>query len=155
MKSTAEEAPSSKVIDFKTYLLRRQTVKKNRVLVVDDEEDVAYYFATLLESHGFTPTCSFSGEEALRAIEADPPDLILLDVMMPGRGGLNLFAHLKGEMEYQDIPVVFVTGIQSKMGGDFASFIQSRRVRVPEGYVQKPIDPEKFLQTVRNAMAQR
>ena len=142
------------VIGFRTFVRRRYGMDGKRVLVVDDEEDVALYFATLLESHGFVPSCSFTAEEALRSIRVDPPDVIVLDVMMPGRGGLNLFAELKGNETYRRIPVVIVTGIDSKTGCDFASFVKKLRVRIPEGYVQKPVDPERFVQTVCTAMTQ-
>jgi CheY-like chemotaxis protein len=140
------------VIDLSIFLARRYRMSGQRVLVVDDEEDVAFYFSNLLEDHGFIPSCAFSAEEALRYIETDPPDLILLDIMMPGRGGLNLFARLKKDEPYKDIPVVIVTGIRNKMGGDFSFFVENLKARVPEGYIEKPIDPGHFIQTIYKAM---
>jgi len=81
-----------------------------RILVVDDTPVNIELLAAILEPHGFNVLVAKTlGEAALRVAERTPPDLILLDVMMPGLDGFETCARLKRNPDLADVPVIFVT----------------------------------------------
>ena len=86
-----------------------------QVLIVDDNEANRYLLETLLRASGFTAVCTADGQEALAAAEANLPDLIVSDVLMPGQTGPELASALR--LIRPDLKVVFVTGFT----GDIAS----------------------------------
>jgi DNA-binding response OmpR family regulator len=118
-----------------------------RILIVDDEQDIRTYLSTLLEDQGFKTIQARDGEEAMRIIQADPPDLITLDVSMPEKSGVKFFREIKMNDRWKGIPVIIVTGVSE----DFRSFISSRhQIPAPEGFVAKPISAEEILDIVRS-----
>jgi CheY-like chemotaxis protein len=122
------------------------TSEAKKILVVDDEPDVHDFLTAVLEDAGYRHESAKDGEEAMKLIEADLPDLIALDVTMPQKSGVGVYRALKSDDRYKDIPVIFVTGVTE----DFEKFISTRRqVPPPEGYISKPIVPEKFLEMVK------
>jgi len=121
-----------------------------KILVVDDEPDVHDFLTAVLEDAGYRHESAKDGEEAMKLIEADPPDLIALDVTMPQKSGVGVYRTLKNDDRFKGIPVIFVTGVAE----DFKKFISTRRqVPPPEGYIAKPIIPEKFLEMVANLLS--
>ncbi|MFA5869024.1 MAG: response regulator [Candidatus Bathyarchaeia archaeon] len=82
-----------------------------RILVVDDEPDVLDMTRTMLESRGFEVSEAASGEEALRLIAEKKPDLVLLDVVLPGVTGLEICRRLKRSGDTRGIPVVMFTAL--------------------------------------------
>jgi CheY-like chemotaxis protein len=122
-----------------------------KVLVVDDEQDVRVYLSRLLEENGFRAACASNGEEALRAVEKERPDLITLDLSMPETSGVRFYQTLKSRADIADIPVVLVTGVTGPGGSrDTEHFYNTRRqVPPPDGFIAKPVDPEEMLRLVR------
>ena len=117
-----------------------------RILIVDDEEDIRTYLSTLLEDQGFQTVQAKDGEEAMKILQAEPPDLITLDVSMPEKSGVKFFRELKTNDRWKQIPVIIVTGVSE----DFKGFISSRhQIPAPEGFVAKPISPEEILNLAR------
>ena len=127
-----------------------------KVLVVDDEKDVCIYLSRLLEENGFRATCAGNGEEALRAVEKERPDLITLDLSMPQTSGVRFYQTLKSRPDLAGIPVVMVTGVTGQGGSrDTERFYSTRRqVPPPDGFVAKPVDPEEMLQLARKLTGQ-
>lgn len=82
-----------------------------RILVVDDEEMNLQLIEGLLQSEGYVLACASGGPQALEAVRACPPDLILLDLMMPGMSGLEVCQVLKGDPETAAIPIIVVTAM--------------------------------------------
>jgi CheY-like chemotaxis protein len=120
--------------------------EQKRVLIVDDEEDIRTYLSTLLEDQGFQTVQAKDGEEAMKIIQAGPPDLITLDISMPEKSGVKFFREMKTDDRWKHIPVIIVTGVSE----DFRNFISSRhQIPAPEGFVSKPISPEEILNLVR------
>jgi len=121
------------------------TSEAKKILVVDDEPDVHTFLTTLLDDAGYRHESAKDGEEAMKLIEADPPDLIALDVTMPQKSGVGVYRTLKSDDRFKQIPVIFITGVAE----DFKKFISTRRqVPPPEGYISKPIGPDQFLEMV-------
>jgi len=124
-----------------------------QVVVIDDEADLCRYIASILEDHGFdarTAQDAVTGEELIRE---SPPDLICIDLMMPGRSGIQLFARLKGDEATRDIPLIMITGIKEKLNVDWADIAKGLRTRVPEGFIEKPIDPVRLMRVVEDVLA--
>ena len=116
-----------------------------KILVVDDEPDTRTFLTTVLEDNGYRTQEVADGEEAIKAIEEAPPDLITLDITMPEKSGVSVYRRVKESDEYKHIPVIIVTGVSA----DFKKFISTRRqVPPPDGYISKPVDHEEFLRLV-------
>ena len=80
------------------------------VLVVEDDSSIAQVLTTLLEDEGYRVATGVDGQ-ALASALADPPGLVLLDVMMPGMDGLEVCRRLKSDSRTRDVPVIFVTAM--------------------------------------------
>jgi CheY-like chemotaxis protein len=85
------------------------TIPAATILIVDDEPFNRKLLETMLRPEGYSTACVASGEEALAAIAVRAPDLILLDVMMPGMDGYEVARTLKGRAATSDIPIILVT----------------------------------------------
>lgn len=79
------------------------------ILVVDDTPENLRLLSTMLSQRGYTPRCVINGKMALRACNSHPPDLILLDIMMPQMNGYEVCQHLKSDAKTRDIPVIFIS----------------------------------------------
>ncbi|MCB2188455.1 MAG: response regulator [Deltaproteobacteria bacterium] len=128
---------------------------KKKVLVVDDEMDVRTFISTLLESNGYRPVLAENGEEGFRRVQADKPDLVTLDVMMPKESGIKMYRDLKTDPDFKNIPVIIISGLAKK------TFLHSQKVLdkfknqavpPPEGYIEKPPEPEELLTEVKRIL---
>jgi CheY-like chemotaxis protein len=119
-----------------------------RALVIDDEPDQTTYLSTLLKDHGWEARTANSADEGLTLAQADVPDVVLLDVMMPERGGLSTLVALRNDERTKSVPVVLVTGIQDTLTHDFGAFLDRFKKHHPDAYLEKPIEPEKLLKTL-------
>ncbi len=125
-------------------------------LIIDDEKDIATYLATILSDHGWDATTANSADEGLAAARSARPDVVLLDLMMPDRGGLSTLAELKRDPDLKSVPVVVVTAIDQHVhniyGSDeeFSASIGRARTIQPDAYVPKPVEPEKLMEVIEN-----
>ena len=121
-----------------------------KILVVDDEPDTRTFLTTVLEDNGYRTQEVADGEEAIKAIEEAPPDLITLDITMPEKSGVSVYRRVKESDDYKSIPVIIITGVSN----DFKRFISTRRqVPPPDGYISKPVDHEEFLRLVEELLS--
>lgn len=127
-----------------------------RVLVVDDEEDVAYFLSTALQDAGFEVETASSVDEAVEKIRANPPDCISLDMVMPGKSGVVLFHELHKNPRWARIPVLFVTGHardeKVRKDLDAAASLAESTLSGPATYLEKPVTAAKFVKAVAAAM---
>ena len=123
-----------------------------KVLVVDDDPDVRSFVITVLDENQYMPLVAQDGVEAFEMIEKNPPDLVILDVLMPRGSGIRLYHKLKTTEKYKQIPIIMFTGIALN------SFLKSQRVldefkgeEVPEPdiYLEKPVDPEELAAAIK------
>ncbi len=142
-----------------------------RVLVVDDDENTRRFLTVALEENGYETVTAEDGDDGLKKVQESPPDLILLDVMMPKKTGFTLFKQLRKTEEYKDIPVIMLTGVAGALeedeeraeGDTMESPFDSLRDTLskaitkmreeglvkPEVFIDKPIDPEDLIEAVR------
>ena len=113
------------------------------ILVVDDEPDNLRLMTQVLQNAGYKVRVAISGERALKAATIDPPDLVLLDVLMPGMDGYEVCRHLKASPETRDVPVIFVS-VASETGDKLLGF----EIGAVD-YVTKPYQREELLARVR------
>jgi CheY-like chemotaxis protein len=120
------------------------------ILVVEDEPDQITYLDTLFRDEGFRVITAADGREGFEKAKSNHPDLITLDISMPGESGVRMFRDLQAEPTTSDIPVIIITGITH----DFKRFIETRKqVRPPQGYFDKPLDREKLLAKVNELLS--
>ncbi len=81
-----------------------------RILIVDDDPSITNLLATLLEEEGYETVTANSGQRALEVVRRDPPDAVLLDLMMPVVSGSVVCQQLKGNEKTRPIPVIIVSG---------------------------------------------
>jgi two-component system phosphate regulon response regulator PhoB len=127
-----------------------------KILVVDDEEDIVAYLVAVLEDNGFKAVGESDAASALEVIERERPDLILLDIMMPGQSGLSLYRELRRISSTATIPVFIISGFSREE--DFArmlSRLEAERPPLPDGYLEKPISVPKFLQSLHELFDKR
>ncbi len=115
-----------------------------RILIVDDERQNRRLLEVMLAPDGFVLQTASSGEEALAMVAREPPDLILLDVMMPGMDGYEVTRRLKGNRATEGIPVIIVTAVE-----DRSAKIMGLNAGA-EDFLSKPVDRLELGIRVRN-----
>jgi len=110
-------------------------VKAKRVLIVEDEPDIQDLLSYNIGREGFDVVCADRGELALKIVEQHPPDLILLDLMLPGMDGLAVCRHLKGSDDTAGIPIVMLTA-----KGEETDVVVGLEMGADD-YITKPFSP--------------
>lgn len=116
-----------------------------KVLVVDDEPDVRDMIAALFEMHGWRTIQGASGEEALGLTLEHMPDLIVLDVMMPIKNGIEALRELRKDPRTGHLPVIMLTAVNEfelSTPRDAARVGREARVNPPDAFLEKPVQLE-------------
>ena len=116
---------------------------KERILVVDDEEDILELVRFNLAREGYPIICTTSGEESLKIAQKEHPDLIVLDLMLPGIDGLDVAKALKNDPKTRDIPIIMLTA-----KGEEADIVTGLELGADD-YVTKPFSPRILVARVR------
>ena len=116
---------------------------QEKILVVDDEEDILELLRFNLLREGFGISCTASGEEALRLVRSELPELILLDLMLPGIDGLEVARRLKNDSGTREIPIVMLTA-----KGEEADIVTGLELGADD-YITKPFSPRVVVARVR------
>jgi CheY-like chemotaxis protein len=121
-------------------------VAGRNILIVDDDPDIAVYLTSFLEDEGYEARSASDAGKALLILEGFRPDAILVDVLMPGRSGIDLLVTLRRDPRWRDIPLVVVTGMDKILEDDCQSYLLSRHgVSGPDAVLGKPVDPGTLL----------
>jgi two-component system alkaline phosphatase synthesis response regulator PhoP len=119
---------------------------KQNILVVDDEEDVLELVRYHLEKNGYTAESASTGEDALKIAKTKLPDLIILDLMLPGIDGLEVCRRLKGDVKTQNIPIIMLTA-----KGEEIDIVTGLELGA-EDYVTKPFSPKVLIARIRRIL---
>ena len=122
---------------------------KERILVVEDDDDILQLLKYNLAKEGYRVTGVASGEEALKAVTLSVPDLILLDLMLPGVDGLEVCRLLKRGDRTSNIPIIMLTA-----KGEEADIVTGLELGADD-YVTKPFSPRVVLARVRTVLRRR
>ncbi|MBP8270624.1 MAG: response regulator [Sphaerotilus sp.] len=115
----------------------------HNILLVDDSRTELHVLTDLLVRQGFRVRTAENGDEALRRIAEEKPDLILMDVVMPGQNGFQLTRTITRDPRYADVPVIMCTS-KSQETDKVWGMRQGAR-----DYVVKPINPDELVQKIR------
>mgnify|MGYP003960321779 CR=1 FL=1 len=124
---------------------------KKRILVVDDEPDFASLVQGNLEREGFLVDVAYNGVEGMEKVKADPPDAIVLDVMMPEKDGYEVCKELKADEKYSDIPIVLLTAVASHVTSTRYSHADGMSTEADD-YLAKPASAEDITQSVKGLL---
>lgn len=114
------------------------------VLIVDDEKAICASLKGILSDEGYEVSSAHDGEQALKALEDEDPDLLLLDIWMPGKDGMEVLEHIKKRSP--GLPVIMISG-----HGTVETAVKATKLGAFD-FIEKPLDMDKILLSVRNAL---
>jgi two-component system phosphate regulon response regulator PhoB len=126
-----------------------------KVLNVEDDADTRTFVSTVLEENGYIPIMATDGEEGMKKVKEERPDLIILDILMPRESGIKMYHELKLDPNLKDIPVAMLSGVSKR------TFLRSQAaltefgdetVPEPQAYLEKPVEPEDLAETVKKIL---
>ncbi len=120
--------------------------KKQKILVVDDEPNIRLLVKNMLGNR-YNVVEAGDGDEAITQAEKEKPDLIMLDILMPGKDGFTTCNQLKANKATKGIPVVMVTALQHKLDEKLALSLNA------DGYMRKPFTSDELLNAIRSALS--
>lgn len=120
------------------------------VLIVDDEVDITRYLGTVLTDAGMNVLTAHDGDQALVALEQQVPDLISLDLVMPGKSGIRVLMELRKNRLWSRIPVIIVTAHarDPKVQRDLSETLAGSTMVGPSLYLEKPVTPQSYLRSI-------
>lgn len=130
-----------------------KTAATRSILVVDDDPDFAEYLKIVLEDRGFAVETATNGQRALDRVRAAPPDLITLDIQMPGKTGILFYRHMKTDDELRSIPVVVISGFLHESDAAFMERFFPARVPMADAFIAKPVTPQALLAKVNELLS--
>jgi two-component system alkaline phosphatase synthesis response regulator PhoP len=122
---------------------------KERILVVDDEEDLLELIRYNLSKEGYRVTCAASGEQAVREARANPPDLILLDLLLPSVDGLEVCKLLKNDARTKHVPIIMLTAKSEE-----ADIVTGLELGADD-YITKPFSPRVLVARIKAVVRSR
>jgi len=127
-----------------------------KILIVDDEMDMRIYLSALLATSGYEPVAVRNGAEGLRRAAEIRPALIILDVMMPGEGGAQMYRRLRTEAPFLEIPVIMLSAVPGATFDHYLRMLDAgtgKTIAAPEAYLEKPLDHEALIGIVKELLA--
>jgi CheY-like chemotaxis protein len=121
-----------------------------KILVVDDEDDARTFISTVLADAGATIIEATDGDQAIELAGKERPDLITLDISMPGKDGVEVFRELRSSPHTAQMSICVVTGHP-----EFREVIYAAHAEKPDGYMNKPVSPDDLVSGVRRILELR
>ena len=115
-----------------------------KILVIDDEPHVIKYLTTFLEDNGYEICTASNGEEGMDVLKSEKPDLITLDLQMPGDTGTRFYRNMSKSAQFKDTPVIVISGIPGR----------HLAVKKPTAVFEKPVDRDKLLAVIKETIGQ-
>jgi len=126
--------------------------KPKKILIVDDDLDILTYFEAIFQDSGYDTVLARDGVEGFELAELEKPDLIALDITMPGQSGIRTYRQYKQHPALKDIPVIVITAVNDsfkKILNDINGLV------TPEAFFNKPIDPAELLKVVKEILSEK
>lgn len=117
-----------------------------KITIIEDEEDISHLLVYNLKKEGYELSAYESGEQGLAAIRAEPPDLVLLDLMLPGMGGMDVCRSMKLDPATQGIPVIMISA-----RGEENDIVAGLELGADD-YLPKPFSPKVLLARIRTVL---
>jgi len=118
-----------------------------RVLVVDDDPDIIDYLGLFLEDHGYAVSSANRSSSALSALDEVEPDAVVLDVVLPGRSGLDLLVTIRRHDRWGSVPVIVLTGNDSVVQDNGTAYLRGHDLeRGADCVLAKPVDREALIE---------
>ncbi|MEW6001987.1 MAG: response regulator [Nitrospirota bacterium] len=124
-------------------------MEKKKILLVDDDADFVEATKLILESKSYNVTVAYDGQEGLKKVQTEQPDLIILDVMMPEMDGYEMCARLKADPRYNQIPILLLTAVGETIPTSKYTKEMGMRTEADD-YIPKPVEPMKLVERVEN-----
>src|SRR6056297_115113 len=118
---------------------------KQTILIVDDEPDFVTMLKLTLQDEGYTVEVAYNGVEAMRKVKENPPDAIVLDIMMPEKDGFQVCSELKNDDQYADIPIIVLTAVSDHVSSTQYSHSQAMDMEADD-ILFKPASYEDILE---------
>ncbi len=118
------------------------------ILCIEDEQEMIDLIRLILGRRGFDVRGANNGEEGLKIIQNDHPDLVLLDLMMPDMDGWEVYQHMKSDETTKNIPVIVVTARAQSIDK-----VLGLHIAKVDDYIAKPFSPQELLNSVDNVLA--
>jgi len=137
--------------------VEQTTEKKKVVLIVDDEIDMRTFLSTLVQTSGYQAVLARNGKEGIRKAREIKPDLLILDVMMPGEGGVVMYRQFRTDADLKNTPVIMLSAIAKKTFYHYLSMLNIRldeSIPSPEAYVEKPPDAQELIRLMKPFLRQ-
>lgn len=122
-------------------------------VIIDDEPDITTYLAALLSDRGWQVRTANGAAEGLALLAEQRPDVVLLDIMMPDKGGLHVLVAIRKNPALEGVRVILVSGIQEKLSADYHAFIERFKHYRPDAFLDKPVDPTELMTTIERVLA--
>jgi two-component system response regulator VicR len=123
------------------------TARKRTVVCIEDEAEMIDLIRLILGRKGFELTGAAGGVEGLEAVRRVKPDLVLLDLMMPGMDGWEVYQQMKADEELKHIPVIIVTAKAQSIDK-----VLGLHIAKVEDYITKPFGPQELLQSIEKVL---
>jgi DNA-binding response OmpR family regulator len=120
-----------------------------KIAIVDDEADICRYLAAMLEDAGYSASAISHTEPIMERLTAEKPDLVILDIMMPGVSGLSLYKQLRSNPAFASVKLAISSGMLTDAArNEFAELTGESDFTPPDAFISKPLNMKEFLRTV-------
>jgi CheY-like chemotaxis protein len=127
-----------------------------RIAIVDDEVDICRYLSTVLEDEGYSASVICHTEPVVDRLLAEKPDLVILDIMMPGISGLSIYKQLQGNPAFASVKIAILSGMlkDASAQNELAELTGDPGFMPPDAFIPTPVDVKEFLRTVATLLSQ-
>lgn len=123
-----------------------------KILIVDDDPDFVNAVSMILKSKKYEVAIAYDGTEGLAKVKGERPDLIVLDVMMPGKDGYAVCKELKADPQWSQIPVLLLTAVASHVATTRYTTEMGLETEADD-YLDKPVEPDVLVKRVETLLA--
>jgi two-component system response regulator VicR len=124
--------------------------KKRKILCIEDEQEMIELVRLILEKQGYQVIGAIGGEQGLEFIAKEKPDLVILDLMMPGMDGWEVYQRMKGLEGAQEIPVIILTA-----KAQVIDRVLGLHIAQVDDYITKPFGPQELVDSIEKALANK